>query len=355
MEFFGNMLDWILALFVFGLLLFIHELGHFVMCRLTGVRAEEFGFGFPPRLAKLFTWQGTDITLNWIPFGGFVRPAGEDDPSVEGGLAAASKRVRVSVLCGGVLFNVVAAVLAYTIAFKVAYPESVHVESVSPDTPSAQAGLMPGDLILAVDDPRVRRTYEVIDYIYANLGKEIILHVTRNGEALDIRVTPRSPADTPEGQGPTGMIITQVLSDRHKWLDAFDEGMRTIGNQLNLFLQLPGMILRGGFNASTDRPVGPLGILDVTEQIVDTARETNRWVIILNWIGLVSLALAIGNILPIPALDGGRLLFVFLEAVRGKRVDPEKERMVHGYSLLVLLLLMVFITYLDVFFPVMPR
>ena len=131
--------------------------------------------------------------------------------------------------------------------------------------------------------------------------------------------------------------------------------MITIRDQLQLFLQLPGMILRGGFNASTDRPVGPLGILDVTEQIVGSARENNQWVIILNWIGMINLALAIGNILPIPALDGGRLVFILLEAVRGKRVDPEKERMVHGYTMLVLIALMLFITYLDVFFPVLPR
>jgi regulator of sigma E protease len=355
MELFGNIFDWILALFLFGLLLFIHELGHFLMCRLTGVKAEEFGFGFPPRLVKLFTWQGTDITLNWIPFGAFVRPVGEDDPTVEGGLAGARKRVRVLVLLGGVLFNALAAVAAYTIAFKIAYPESVMVDNVTLDTPSAQSGLQSGDLILAVDEKSVRRSSEVIEYIYANLGNEIMLHVSRNGAALEIPITPRTKAEIPENQGPTGMVISDVLSNRHSWIEAFGEGMNTIGSQLKLFLQLPGMILRGSFNASTDRPVGPLGILDVTEQIVGVARENNRWVIILNWIGMINLALAIGNILPIPAFDGGRLLFVFLEAVRGKRVDPEKERMVHGYSLLILLLLMLFITYLDIFFPVMPR
>jgi regulator of sigma E protease len=355
MELFGNLLDWILALFLFGLLLFIHELGHFVMCRLTGVKAEEFGFGFPPRLVKLFTWQGTDITLNWIPFGAFVRPVGEDDPGVEGGLAGARKRVRVLVLLGGVIFNALAAVMAYTIAYKIAYPESTMIESVTPDTPSAQSGLLPGDLILAVNGNAVRHSYEVTDYIYANRGQEVTLQVSRNGTTLDILVIPRTVAETPENQGPTGMQLSQIYSGNYGWGAAFGEGIYTIGGQLKLFLQLPAMILRGSFNASTDRPVGPLGILDVTEQIVGTARENNRWVIILNWIGMINLALAIGNILPIPALDGGRLLFVFLEAIRGKRVDPEKERMVHGYSLLVLIILMLFITYLDVFFPVMPR
>lgn len=132
-------------------------------------------------------------------------------------------------------------------------------------------------------------------------------------------------------------------------------GLSTMGDQLKLILQLPAAILRGRFNAASDRPVGPVGILDVTQQIVGTARQSNRWVIILGWVGMINLALAIGNILPIPALDGGRLVFVLLEAIRGKRVDPTKERLVHAYSLLALLALMLFITYLDVFFPVLPR
>ncbi|MBN2084874.1 MAG: site-2 protease family protein [Anaerolineales bacterium] len=355
MEIFGNILDWAVAFFLFGLLLFIHETGHFLMCRLTGVKVEEFGFGFPPKLAKLFSWQGTDITLNWIPFGAFVRPLGEDDPAVAGGLAAASKRVRTLVLLGGVLFNGLAAITAYTISFKIAYPDSVAVYSVTPETPSAQSGLLPGDVIVSVDGIAVSNSKELTDYIYANRGEEVALHISRDGGALDILVTPRTAADTPEGQGPTGMTLSQRFSGNHSLGEAFQEGLLTIRDQLQLFLQLPGMILRGGFNASTDRPVGPLGILDVTEQIVGSARENNQWVIILNWIGMINLALAVGNILPIPALDGGRLVFILLEAVRGKRVDPEKERMVHGYTMLVLIALMLFITYLDVFFPVLPR
>jgi regulator of sigma E protease len=355
MELFGNILDWALAFFLFGLLLFIHELGHFLMCRLTGVKAEEFGFGFPPKLLKLFTWQGTDITLNWIPFGAFVRPLGEDDPSVKGGLAAASKRVRVLVLLGGVLFNAVAAVTAYTIAFKIAFPEGVLVDAITADSPAMLAGLQEGDRIVALDGTAMPYSGVVIDYIYAHLGEEITFDLSRDGDHLQLHITPRTQAEIPEGQGPTGMVIADYYSDQHGWDEAFGESIRTIGGQLKMIAQLPGMIFRGGFNASTDRPVGPLGILDVTEQIVGSARENNRWVIILNWIGMINLALAVGNILPIPALDGGRLVFILLEAIRGKRVNPEKERMVHGYTMLVLLGLMVFITYLDVFFPVMPR
>lgn len=353
MGLFGNIFDWVLTIFLFGLLLFIHEAGHFVMARLTGVKVEEFGFGFPPRLKKLFTWQGTEFTLNVIPFGAFVRPLGEDDPSVPGGLASASKRVRFAVLCGGVLANLLAAILAFTIGFKIAYPDGVTIDSVVADTPAQQAGLMAGDRILAVDGVTAQNTQQVIQYITAHLGMEITLRLERGSQTLEVGVVPRST--WPSNQGPSGMVITMAYSGRHNWIEALGMGLTTMGDQVKLILQLPSMILRGNFNASTERPVGPVGILDVTQQIVGSARQNNRWVIILSWIGMINLALAIGNILPIPALDGGRLVFIYIEAIRGKRVNPEKERMVHAYTLLVLLVLMLFVTYLDFFFPVLPR
>jgi regulator of sigma E protease len=353
MSLFSNIFDWVLTIFLFGLLLFIHEAGHFVMARLTGVKVEEFGFGFPPRLKKLFTWQGTEFTLNFIPFGAFVRPLGEDDPSVPGGLASASKRVRFAVLCGGVLANLLAAVLAFTIGFKIAYPDGVIIDSVVADTPAQQAGLMAGDRILAVDGVTPQNTQQVIQYITTHLGKEITLRLERGSQTMDVSVVPRST--WPSNQGPSGMVITMAFSGRHNWIEAFEMGLTTMGDQVKLIVQLPSMIMRGTFNASTERPVGPVGILDVTQQIVGAARQNNRWVIILSWIGMINLALAIGNILPIPALDGGRLVFIYIEAIRGKRVNPEKERMVHAYTLLVLLVLMLFVTYLDFFFPVLPR
>jgi regulator of sigma E protease len=353
MEIFGTIFDWILALFLFGLFLFIHELGHFLAARLTGVKVEEFGFGFPPRLIKLFTWRGTLFSLNAIPFGAFVRPVGEEDPNIEGGLAAAKKRVRVAVFLGGIFLNALAAVAAFTIAFKIAYPEGALVDGVAPESPAQQAGLQVGDVILSVDGVDVKNTSELIDYIHAHLGQEVTLHLERGGAAMDILVTPRS--SWPEGQGPTGMTVAEAVSDKHGWDEAFGMGLQTIRDQLQLILSLPAKILRGGLDPALSRPVGPIGILDVTEQIVGTARENNRWVIILYWVGVINLALAFGNLLPIPALDGGHLLFILLELVRGKRVDPEKERMVHAYSMLALLGLMLFITYLDLFHPVLPR
>lgn len=353
MAIFGNIIDWALAFFLFGLLLFIHESGHFVMARLTGVKVEEFGFGFPPRVKKLFTWKGTIFSLNAIPFGAFVRPAGEDDPNIPGGLASASKRVRVAVLFGGVLFNLIFALIAFTITYKIAYPEGVSIVSVSPQTPAQQAGLLAGDRIRGIDNTQIRTINEVTDYVHSNLGVEIVMHVERGGQALDLPVIPRDV--WPDGQGPTGVELTVIFSDQHNWWEAFTGGLSFAGEQLRAIAELPSVLLRGGADGANYRPVGPVGIIDVTEQIVGAARENNRWVVILDWMGSINLALAIGNLLPIPALDGGRLLFIFIEALRGRRVTPERERMIHATTLLLILGLMIVVTYFDFFSPVLPR
>jgi regulator of sigma E protease len=243
--------------------------------------------------------------------------------------------------------------LAYTIEFKIAYPEGVTIESVVAGTPAQDAGLLAGDRILATDGLPAQNTQQVINYIYDHLGKEVTVRLQRAGAELDARVVPRST--WPTGQGPSGMVITMGFSGGHSWVEAFGKGLATMGDQIKLIAALPATILHGSFNATSDRPVGPVGILDVTEQVVGMARLNNQWVIILGWIGMINLALAIGNILPIPAFDGGRLVFVFFEAIRGKRVDPTKERLVHAYTLLALLGLMLLVTYLDFFFPVLPR
>jgi regulator of sigma E protease len=355
MGIFGNALDWVLAFILFSLLLFIHESGHYIMARLTGVKVEEFGFGFPPRVLKLFTWKGTDFTLNAIPFGAFVRPSGEDDPSVPGGLGSSSKKVRTAVLLGGVLANLLVAILCFTVVYKVAFPEPnvVVVAEVAADTPAAQSGLMAGDRIISADGISITSSDQLVQYVHTRLGQPVQFVVSRGGQEVALEITPRTT--WPSNQGPTGMVLSVAFSSSHSWLEAAGQAVSTAWQQVKLILSLPEIILRGGFNPATDRPVGPVGILDITEQIVGNARTAEQWLGILQWLGIINLALAVGNILPIPAFDGGRLLFVLIEAVRGKPVNPERERMIHATTLIMLLFVMVFVTYLDLFYPVLPR
>ncbi|HEX2979042.1 MAG TPA: M50 family metallopeptidase, partial [Anaerolineaceae bacterium] len=193
---------------VLGLLLFFHEFGHYIMARIFKIEVEEFGFGFPPRLVRLFRWQGTDFTLNWIPFGAFVRPKGENDPEVPGGMAAASPWVRLAVLFGGPLMNVLVGIVLFSAMFmKIGAPNPVVVQvvEVSADSPAAQAGLLAGDVIATINGNAIDSTQKLQEQVQGNLGKEISVTVQRDGQTQELQLTPR--ADPPEGQGPLGIVM----------------------------------------------------------------------------------------------------------------------------------------------------
>src|SRR6266498_2460599 len=148
-----TVLTWLIFILAFGGMVLIHEFGHFIVARLCKIEVEEFGIGLPtPGAITLFTWQGTRFTFNWLPFGGFVRPKGENDPNVAGGLAAASPWKRLAVLFAGPMMNLLAAVLIYSLIFnRVGVPDStrVLVTSVSKDSPAAQSGFKDGDIFIS--------------------------------------------------------------------------------------------------------------------------------------------------------------------------------------------------------------
>ena len=210
---------WTLIQFVIvlGLLLFFHEFGHFFMSRLFKIEVEEFGFGLPPRLVKLFRWRGTDFTLNWIPFGAFVRPKGENDPTVKGGMAAASPWVRLAVLLGGPGMNILIGILVLGVMFmsigKV-NPAIVQIMDVGSGTPAEQAGLKPGDTVLQVNQDKIDSMQKLQNDIQANLGKAVSLTLQRQNQTLTITVTPR--LNPPQGQGALG-ITSGMLINLFRW------------------------------------------------------------------------------------------------------------------------------------------
>ncbi|MFQ5409684.1 MAG: site-2 protease family protein [Anaerolineales bacterium] len=197
-----------LAIFVLvlGGLIFFHELGHFLAAIKVGIRVKEFGIGFPPRLVKLGNWRGTDFTLNWIPFGGYVRPIGEDDPLVAGGLAAAPKRHRVFMLAAGPAMNVAVAFVVLAIGFSTGWPDQVVITAVEPSTPAAGAGLQPGDIVLRADEVAIHTPAALIDITHASLGRPVYLLLERDGERIAATVEPRT--EWPEGQGPMGIGLS---------------------------------------------------------------------------------------------------------------------------------------------------
>jgi regulator of sigma E protease len=352
---------WTIGAFILVLtpIILIHELGHFVAARLSGIRVDEFGLGFPPRAVKLFKRGDTLYSLNWIPVGGFVRPAGEDDPSVPGGLAAASKKARLFTLSAGSGANFLFAIFLLWIAFMLGPPRyRPTVDEIVEDSPAMVAGLMTGDIILEVNNVPADSTEVVRDAVYESVGKPISLLVLRGEEELNLSVTPRKPGEYIEGQeGPTGIRISDSATGEKNPgtpIGSLRMAGQTVSDVVLGTLRAPLMLIRGQISASEARPISVVGISQLAGRAAEETATQRDWFPLLWFAAVISVALGFTNLLPIPALDGGRITFVLLEAVRGRRIEPEREGMVHLVGMLVLLGLMVLIIIQDIVNPIIP-
>lgn len=349
-----SILEFVIA---FGLLLFIHEFGHYITARLQNIEVEEFGFGFPPRLAKLFTWKGTEFTLNWIPFGAFVRPKGENDPAVKGGLAAANPWRRFIVLMGGPTFNIATGILLFSILFAQIGgpdPKTVQILEVSAGSPAEQAGLQTNDILREVNGQPITDTQSVISVVRENLGQEITLTFERDKTLQDVKVTPR--LNPPPNEGALGIVMGNPVIPL-TWPQAVPLAFRAAYEQAVQMVSLPGQLIRGQVAPDQARMVGPVGMYDLYSQLRSrdiqaadsnpadaAAASTNR----LALLAIISIAVGLTNLLPIPALDGGRIIFLLPELILRRRVSPKWENAVHAIGFTVLIVLMVYVTTQDI-------
>lgn len=335
-------------------LIIIHELGHFIVARLLKVEVEEFGIGFPPRVVTLFHAWGTRFSLNLLPFGGFVRPKGENDPSVPGGLAASSPWVRLSVLLAGPVANLVVGVALYALIFsKIGMPitDQVQIMEVAINSPAAQAGLLPGDLILAVDDSKINSTEALHDAIYASLDQPTRITYLRNEQEGETTLVPRS--QPPEGEGAIGIVMgnpTKSVS----MLTALPVGFTAVFEHGRELLAFPVRMIRGQTAPEEGRLVGFKGMFDIYQQVRQSEPTPNipASVNVLGFFATITISLGILNLLPIPALDGGRILFVLPEIVLGRRIPPRYENAINLVSFAMLLMLLLFINLQDFLNPI---
>ncbi len=334
------------AIFVFGILVILHELGHFFAAKLSGIKVLEFGIGYPPRVLK-FTYKETIYSINLLPLGGFVRLLGEEDASLPGSLASKSKLTRFIVLAAGSFVNAVLPIIIFSILFMI--PQDVPVTDilvsrVAPQSPAASAGLRQGDIIKKVDGKTVDNGADLMYRIQLNLGNEIDMEFERAGAPMSTSLKPRY--NPPDGEGSIGVqynprfnLRTVERSDP-PWV-AIPKGFQRTWETLVIFKNGIAQMITGGGEAR--EVAGPIGIAKISGEV---AREGFSPLFTL--VALLSLNLAIINMLPIPALDGGRVLFLVIEAIRGKPIPAKKEALVHMIGFAILITLVVVISYFDI-------
>lgn len=467
--------DVLLTIVAFALVLIpaviIHELGHFLAAKAVGITILEFGIGMPPRALKLGRWRGTDITLNWLPLGGFVRPMGEGMVAQMGEAAVMDDRTealargivtprtvsdvpplsRILFMAAGAIFNFFTAFILFIVIALMGLPQvvggRVNVFYVPPASAYADAGLLTGDIIeqingenfadtddffvrlasidgaaalsvrradvadpltlylvpseivggegrtfseyplisgVEVDSPAAEAGLQSFDLVTAfnreplatytelqtltreHLGEEVTLTILRANETLEITLVPR--ANPPEGQGAMGIGISAGALDAATGLgyqegqaqrelvpqtfgEAVSYGVWRIGDTVSTIVALPARIVQGTAAPEELRPASVLGISQVGGIFLQESIQQNRPGIILEFIALISFALGLTNLLPIPALDGGRIVFVLIEMVRRKPIAPEREAVVHFVGLMLLLSLMVVVLLNDIANP----
>ena len=345
-------------IFVFGLIVFVHEFGHFLIAKMVGVDVEEFGFGYPPRLVKLFTRKGTDFTLNWIPFGGFVRLKGETDEGEPGGMLAAPKWKRFLILLGGAAMNFVLGILLLIFLYNVVNPvdtSKVMVMEVAPNSPAQMIGLQPGDIITKLGDDAIDSADAMVAATKKYLEQEVTLTYIRDGVEHTGLVIPRQ--NPPEGQGAIGFVMSHPEIELN-FGQSIGMAFKTFWEQVRATVLMPVNYLKGQFAPGEARIIGIKGIYDLfsnAAEIDQTNAEVANEVLPITRLSLVSmLSIAIGitNLLPIPALDGGQIFFLLIEAITRKRIPAQVANAVNSAFFFLLILLMVFITVRDFVNPI---
>jgi regulator of sigma E protease len=330
------------------ILVIAHEFGHFITAKSRGVAVLEFGVGFPPRIWS-FKRGETVYSINATPLGGFVKLAGEEDPSIARSLASKGYGTRVLVLAAGSLMNIVLPIVLFSIAFMVPHSIAVSpvtIDAVAPNSPAALAGIEPGDTVISVNGNPINNSGDLQRLVQLNLGKDVLITVRHTDSTLKtVQVLPRwSP---PPGQGATGIVIARpadpptIIRRSDPVWKAVPEGVTECYQTLVLF---KNEIIHWIIGATSPQLTGPVGMAQLTGEVVQSGFSP-----VLEFAAFISINLGIVNILPLPALDGGRIAFVLLEMVRrGRRISPKTEGLIHAIGFMLLIALMVAVTFGDV-------
>lgn len=330
-----------------GLLVGIHEAGHLLASLVCRVRVREIGLGLPPRLARIGTWRGTAFTLNLLPLGGFILPAGEFDRSQAYGFAAATAPRRAAVLAAGPAANILLAYLLFIVAYALGAPDRVRIVSVDPGSPAAQAGLRSGDIVAQVDGEAVSTPDELHAQIHSHLGHTLQLGVERGEQQLLLQIMPRlgwSADGRAAGFESAGEIVRYPLGA------AAVRATQPISDLLHVMLGLPG---RASSSDPAMRLVGVVGMKRVSDRALENALDWGEPFPVLFVAASLSLALGITNLLPFPGLDGGRLALLAPEVLVRRRVGDRIERRLNAAGVFTLLGFMAVLAIRDLWSPLL--
>jgi regulator of sigma E protease len=330
------------AVLVFGALVLVHELGHFLVAKRVGIRVDEFALGFGPVLAG-FTRGETRYSLRLLPIGGFVRMAGTtpEDKDDERGFGRRTVGQRMAVILSGSVMNMALAVLVFTLVFGcygTARVDGTAIGEVLPGWPAERGGLRTGDRILSVDGQSVKAWNELVDRIKASPGKPLVLNVSRGEGTLTVTVV---PDENPQAAGKGFLGVgPRIVRERKSVPAAVAAGVAETGRMIVLWF---GGLSSAIFHGQAADVAGPVGI---TQMIGAASRSGLMSLLFLA--AALSANLGLLNLLPIPALDGSRFLFLLYERIAGRAVDQERENLIHFLGFAFLLLLMVAVTYRDI-------
>ncbi len=360
---------------VLSVLVFVHEFGHFWVARRCGLRPKEFGFGFPPRAIGYYKnhegkWktvrgskdpvdaEDTIYSINWLPLGGFVNLQ-EDEEAGDNQNHFSKKPVwqRTAILLAGVTMNILLAAFLISVGYIVGLPQSVdglsdkakvtdlkvQVLEVMPDSPAAQAGLKAGDSLLYVNDIRIESNEQIQKIADENTGKELKYRIRRGSDELEKVIIPVKMEEG--GKGMIGVNIGETGIVRYPFFIAIWEGFKTTAALTWFILLAFGALIRDlvtGHGVSIEVG-GPIRIAEITG---DAVRMGFSYLI--NFSALLSINLAIINALPFPALDGGRVIFLIIEKLKGSPVSKRVEATIHSIGFALLMLLILLVTYQDI-------
>lgn len=335
----------VIALLVFSVIILFHEFGHFLLAKLNKITVVEFSLGMGPRLLS-FEAGGTRYSWKLLPFGGSCMMLGEDgEEEEEGSFGSKSVWARMSVIAAGPIFNfLLAFIMALFIVGNLGYDVPVLL-NVTEGMPAADAGLQAGDRIVKMNGKRIHLYREVQNYSVFHQGETVIFQYERDGELHEATVTP----ELTNGSYKYGIGGNINYRQKTNVLETLEYSAYEVYYWIDTTVSSLGLLFKGG--VQLDDMSGPVGVVDAIGTTYQESRDEGAfyvWMNLLNIAILLSANLGVMNLLPIPALDGGRLIFLIVEAIRRRRVEPELEAKIHFAGLMLLMLLMVVVMFNDV-------